>query len=98
MLEAVGGRLVAALAVLIPPLAEEQRAVVQEEVPLHGLEARQLLDACGAPLVADPHAEGALHQHPAQLTQLSLGGAASHRDPGGRVRGRKKQTERKRER
>lgn len=41
-------------------------------MPLHRLEASQLLHARGAPLVADPHAEGALHQHASQLTDVAL--------------------------
>ena len=70
--EAVRGRLLVALAVLLSPLAEEEGPLVQEQVPLHGLEACQLLHARGASLVADPHAERALHEHTAQVTQLSL--------------------------
>lgn len=70
--EAVGWRLVAAVGVLLPPLAEQQGPLVQEEVALHGLEASQLLHAGGPPLVADPHAEGALHQHSAQLANVAL--------------------------
>lgn len=73
MLEAVGGGLVTALTVLLPALAEEQRSLVQEQVSLHGLEAGHLLHARGAFLMGDPHTEGALHQHAAQLAQLSLG-------------------------
>lgn len=72
VLEAVGGRLVAAVSVLLPPLAEEQLSLVQEEVPLHGLEASQLLHAGGTPLMADPHAERPLHEHPAQLANVTL--------------------------
>ena len=97
VLEAVGGRLVAALAVLLAPLAEQQRPLVQEEVPLHGLEARQLLHARGALLVADPHTEGALHQHAAQLTQLPLGRRGGPRDPR-RVREREKKEREKKKR
>lgn len=70
--EAVGRRLVAAVAVLLPALAQQQGPLVQEEVALHGLEASQLLHAGGTPLVAEPHAEGALHQHAAQLTNVAL--------------------------
>lgn len=72
--EAVRRRLVAAVAVLLPALAQQQGPLVQEEVALHGLEASQLLHAGGAPLVAEPHAEGALHQHAAQLTNVALPG------------------------
>lgn len=72
--EAVGRRLVAAVAVLLPALAQQQGPLVQEEVALHGLEASQLLHAGGAPLVAEPHTEGALHQHAAQLTNVALPG------------------------
>lgn len=79
MFEAVGRRLVAAVAVLLPALAEQQGPLVQEEVALHGLEASQLLHAGGAPLVADPHAEGALHQHAAQLANVALPGGKAQR-------------------
>lgn len=41
-------------------------------MPLHGLKTSQLLHARGAPLMADPHAEGALHQHTSQLTDVAL--------------------------
>lgn len=73
MFEAVGGGALVPLAVLLPLLAEEQRVLVQEQVALHGLEARQVLHACGALLVADPHVEGALHDDTTQVTQLALG-------------------------
>lgn len=46
--------------------------LVQEEVPLHGLEPGQLLHAHRRPLVADPHAEATLKNHAAQLAQVSL--------------------------
>lgn len=72
VLEAVRRRLVAAVSVLLPLLTEEQGPFVQEEVSLHRLEAGQLLHARRAPLVADPHAERPLHQHPAQLANLTL--------------------------
>lgn len=41
-------------------------------MPLHGLKASQLLHTRGAPLVADPHAEGTLHQHASQLADVAL--------------------------
>lgn len=41
-------------------------------MPLHRLKASQLLHARGAPLMTDPHAEGALHQHASQLTDVTL--------------------------
>lgn len=70
-LEAVEGRPVGG--VLVPPLTEEQGVLVQEEVSLHGLEPGQLLHAHRRPLVADPHAEAALHHHPAELAEVTLG-------------------------
>lgn len=70
--EAVGGRFLVALAVLLPPLAEEQGLLVQEQVPLHGLEAGQVLHLGVALLVLRPHAEGALHQQLAQLAHVTL--------------------------
>ena len=72
MFEAVGGALIP-LAVLLPLLAEEQRVLVQEQVPLHGLEAGQVLHARGALLVVDPHVKGALHENAAQVAELALG-------------------------
>lgn len=60
------------MVVLVSALAEEQGAVVQEEMPLHGLEPGQLLHSHRRPLVADPHAEASLHQHAAQLTEVTL--------------------------
>lgn len=72
VLEAVGGGFVAGVSVLLPPLAEEQRSLIQEEVTLHRLEASQLLHARGTFLMAEPHAERALHQNTAQLTKFSL--------------------------
>lgn len=72
MLEAVRGCLIAAVPVLFPLLAEEQHALVEEKVTLHGLEAGQLLHACGHFLVADPHTERALHQYAAQLANVPL--------------------------
>lgn len=47
--------------------------LVQEEVPLHGLEPGQLLHAHRRPLVADPHTEATLKHHPAQLAEVPLG-------------------------
>lgn len=72
VLEAVRGGLVAALSVLLPPLAEEQGSLVQEEVSLHRLKASQLLHAGGTFLMADPHTERALHQHSAQVANVPL--------------------------
>lgn len=72
MLEAVRGGLVAAVSMLLPPLAEQQSSLVQEEVSLHRLEASQLLHARGTFLMADPHAERTLHQHAAQLANVTL--------------------------
>lgn len=79
VLEAVRRRLVAAVSVLLPLLTEEQGPLVQEEVSLHRLEAGQLLHARRASLVADPHAERPLHQHPAQLANLTLRTAEGER-------------------
>jgi len=57
LLEAVRGRLLVAFAVLLPSLAEEQGLLVEEEVPLHGLETGQILDLGMTFLVLRPHAE-----------------------------------------
>lgn len=70
--EAVRGSLIAAVSVLLPPLAEQQSSLVQKQVPLHRLEAGQLLHAGGTPFMADPHAEGSLHQDAAQLANVTL--------------------------
>lgn len=70
--EAVQGGLIAAVSVLLPPLAEQQSSLVQKQVPLHRLEASQLLHAGGTPFMADPHAEGSLHQDAAQLANVTL--------------------------
>lgn len=67
------------VSVLVPPLAEEQRVLVEEEMSLHGLEPGQLLHAHRRPLVADPHAEAALQHHAAQLAQVALQRAGRER-------------------
>lgn len=72
MLEAVRRSFLVALPVLLPPLAEEQRLLVQEQVPLHGLEPGQVLYLGVTFLMLRPHAEGALHQQAAQLRQVAL--------------------------
>lgn len=72
-LKAVEGGAVVVLPMILTALAEEQSVLMQEEVPLHGLEVGQLLHPRGDPLMADPHTEGTLHQHPPQVTQLALG-------------------------
>lgn len=71
-LKAVEGGAVVVLPMILTALAEEQSVLMQEEMPLHGFETG--LHPRRAPLMADPHTEGTLHQHPAQVTQLSLGG------------------------
>lgn len=88
MFEAVGGGALAPLAILLPLLAEEQRVLMQEQVTLHGLEASQVLHACGALLVADPHVEGALHDNPTQVTQLTLGEEEEEEEEEGNRQGR----------
>lgn len=57
---------------IFPALAEEERTLVQEQVPLHGFEACKLLHPCRAPFMTDPHAEGTLHQDSAQIAQITL--------------------------
>lgn len=61
VLEAVGGRFVSVLSVFLPPLAEEKRVLMQEQVSLHWLEAGQFFHAGRTLLMTNPHAEGALH-------------------------------------
>lgn len=58
--------------VLVSALAEEKGVVIEEEMSLHGFEPGQLLHSHRCPLMADPHAEAPLHQHPAQLTKVTL--------------------------
>ena len=72
MFEAVGGGFVSVLAVLLPALTEEKRSLVQEQMPLHGLKASQVLHPCGTLFMTDPHTEGSLHQDPAQIAQITL--------------------------
>lgn len=73
MFEAVGWCFLIALAVLLSLLTKEQRFLVQEQVPLHRLKACQVLHLSVTFLMLRPHAEGPLHQQPAQLTQVPLG-------------------------
>lgn len=70
--EAVRRCFLVAFAVLLAFLTEQQRFFVQEQVPLHWLEACQVLDLGVTFLVFRPDAEGALHQQSAQLVQVSL--------------------------
>lgn len=70
--EAVRRSLFVTFAVFLPPLAEEQGLLVQEQVPLHGLEAGQVLHLCMAFFMLRPHTEGALHQQAAQIGQVTL--------------------------
>lgn len=60
--EAVRRGFLVALSVLLPALAEEQGLLVEEKVPLHGLETGQVFHFSVAFLVFCPHTEGALHQ------------------------------------
>lgn len=70
--EAVRWRFLVALAVLLPPLTEQQRLLVQEQMPLHGLEPGQVLHLGVTFLVLRPHTEGALHQQATQVWQVTL--------------------------
>ena len=72
MLEAVGGCLLIALPILLSSFAEEQELLVQEQVPLHGLEAGEVLDFGMAFLVFCPHVERALHKQPSQVSEVAL--------------------------
>lgn len=80
--EAVEGRPVGG--VLVSALAKKQGMLVQEEVPLHGLEPGQLLHSHRCPLAADPHTEASLQHHPAQLAEVSLGHTQNMRRNGTR--------------
>lgn len=72
LFEAVGRSFLVALAVLLPPLAEEQSLLVQEEVSLHGLETSQVLHFGVTFLVLCPNAERPLHEQLTQFTQIAL--------------------------
>lgn len=72
MFEAVRGGFLVALAVLLPPLAEQQSLLVEEKVPLHGLETGQIFNLGMTFLVLCPDAERALHQQLTQLAQVAL--------------------------
>lgn len=65
--EAVRWSFLVTLPVLLSPLAEEQRLLVQEQMPLHGLEPGQVLDFGVTFFMLRPHAEGALHQQATQF-------------------------------
>lgn len=75
-LEAVEGRSV--VVVLVPSLAEEQRALVEEEMSLHGFESGQLLHAHCCPFVTDPHAEAPLEDYTTQLAEITLSQREKH--------------------
>lgn len=60
--EAVRRGFLVALSILLPALAEEQGLLVEEKVPLHGLETGQIFHLSVAFLVFRPDTEGALHQ------------------------------------
>lgn len=77
-LEAVEGRPVGA--VLVPPLAEEQSVLVEEEMSLHGLEPGQLLHPHRCPFVADPHAEAPLEDYTTQLAEITLSPRREHKE------------------
>lgn len=72
MFEAVRRCFLVALSAFLTSLTEKQRFLVQEQVPLHWLEACQVLDLGVTFLVLGPDAEGTLHQQPAQLIQVPL--------------------------
>lgn len=72
LLVAVGRCLLVAFPALLPLLAEEHSLLMQEEMPLHGLEPCQLFHLGVALLVVRPHAERTLHQQLAQVTQVAL--------------------------
>ena len=70
--EAVRRSFLIALAILLPPLAEQKSLLMQEQVPLHWLEPGQIFHLGMAFFVLCPHAEGALHQQTTQLWQVTL--------------------------
>lgn len=57
MFEAVRRGFLIALSILLPPLAEEQGLLVEEQVPLHGLETGQVFHLSVAFLVLRPDTE-----------------------------------------
>lgn len=72
VLEAVGGGFLVALCCLVALLAKEEHLVVQEDVPLHGLEARQVLHLVVPFFMVCPHVEGALHKQFPKVTEVPL--------------------------
>lgn len=62
LFEAVWRSLLVALSVLLPPLAEEQSLLVEEQVSLHGLETSQVFNFGVTFFVLSPNAEWALHE------------------------------------
>lgn len=58
--------------VFISAFAEEQGVVVQEEMSLHWLEPGHLLHSDRCSLMADPHIEASLQDHPTQLAEVTL--------------------------
>lgn len=57
--------------------------VVQEEMSLHWLEPGHLLHSDRSSLMADPHAEASLQDHPAQLAEVTLRQSKHKREGGG---------------
>lgn len=68
--------------VFISPFAEEQGVVVQEEMSLHWLKPGDLLHPDRCSLMADPHTEASLQDHPAQLAKVTLR-QSKHKQGGG---------------
>lgn len=72
VLEAVGGSFVSILSMFLSTLTEEECVLMQEQVSLHGLEAGQLFHSGRTLLMTNPHTEGALHKHAAQIAEIPL--------------------------
>lgn len=61
-----------AIWVLLTLLAEENHLIVQEEMSLHGLKARQVLHFIVTFFMVCPHVERALHEQFTQVIQITL--------------------------
>lgn len=72
MLKTVRRGFVISISMLLSLLAEDQGFLVQEQMPLHGLEPGKVLHFCRTFSVSCPHTERSLHQHFPQFAQVTL--------------------------
>lgn len=60
------------ICVLLTLLAEQNHLIVQEEMPLHGFKACQILHFIVTFFMICPHVERALHEQLTQVIQIAL--------------------------